>query len=128
MKVGGDAKESHLQIRQVCASELSPANRGGPSSRWSATAQEDIMAIINQTTETLRSAADRMSKAAHQVADQAEYTGHRMAKFGRRAAWRSRKSIAALPGAIERHPYRTAGVVAAVGAIATLWMVMRRRR
>jgi len=79
------------------------------------------MALMHETTESVRSAADRAGSTAREMAGRA---GERMSE----AARRSRETLSELPGSVRRHPYRTAGVAAGVGALAgLLWWALRRR-
>lgn len=86
------------------------------------------MAFMHQRTSRLHDAAERVSETAHQMAERAEHAGQRVTQLGRHAAARSRETLTELPGSVRRHPYRTAGAVAAAAATGlALWALLRRR-
>ncbi|MEJ2688157.1 MAG: hypothetical protein P8124_13405 [Gammaproteobacteria bacterium] len=69
-----------------------------------------------------------MSETTHGMAERAERAGETISRFGRRAADRSRESLSTLPRSMKRHPYRTAGAVAAAAATGVaIWALLRRR-
>ncbi|HKJ07448.1 MAG TPA: hypothetical protein VKA76_00010 [Gammaproteobacteria bacterium] len=86
------------------------------------------MAFINQASERMHDTAERVSETTHGMAERAERAGESISRFGRRAADRSRESLSTLPRSMKRHPYRTAGAVAAAAATGVaIWALLRRR-